>query len=50
MLLENTREFDRSSNYSSDNGLYTGVPDPYGTGKVDKETYDSVSTGDKYCP
>ena len=50
MLLENTREFDRSSNYSSNNGLYTGVPDPYGTGKVDKETYDSVTAGDKYCP
>ena len=50
LLLENTREFDRSSNYSSNNGLYTGVPDPYGTGKVDKETYDSVSAGEKYCP
>ena len=25
LLLENTREFDRSSNYSSNNGLYTGL-------------------------
>ena len=49
LLLENSREFDRS-NYSSNNGLYSGVPDPYGTGKVDKETYDSVSSGEKYCP
>ena len=48
LLLENTREFDRSSNYSSNNGLYTGVPDPYGTGKVDKETYDSITIGEKY--
>ena len=50
LLLNNTREFDRSTNYSDSSGLYTGVPDPYGTGKVDKETYDSVSTGEKYCP
>jgi len=50
LLLENTREFDRSTNYSSNNGLYTGVPDPYGTGKVDKETYDSITVGEKYCP
>ena len=50
LLLNNTREFDRSTNYSDNSGLYTGVPDPYGTGKVDKETYDSVSTGEKYCP
>ena len=33
----------------SNENLSTGVPDPYGTGKVDKETYDSVSIGDKYC-
>ena len=50
LLLENTREFDGSTNYSSNDGLYTGVPDPYGTGKVDKETYESVSAGEKYCP
>ena len=50
LLLENTREFDGSSNYSSNNGLYTGVPDPYGSGKVDKETYDSITIGEKYCP
>ena len=49
MLLENARQID-GSNYSSNNGLYSGVPDPYGTGKVDKETYDSVSAGEKYCP
>ena len=34
---------------SSNENLSTGVPDTYGTGKVDKETYDSVSIGDKYC-
>ncbi len=50
LLLENTREFDGSTNYSSNDGLYTGVPDPYGTGKVDRETYESVSAGEKYCP
>jgi len=50
LLLENTREFDSSTSYSSNDGLYTGVPDPYGTGKVDKETYESVSAGEKYCP
>lgn len=48
LLLENSRQID-GSNYSSNNGLYSGVPDPYGTGKVDKETYDSVSAGEKYC-
>ena len=50
LLLENTREFNSSTNYSSNNGLYTGVPDPYGTGKVDRETYESISAGEKYCP
>ena len=49
LLLENSRQID-GSNYSSNNGLYSGVPDPYGTGKVDKETYDSVTAGEKYCP
>ena len=44
-LLENN---DLYSNSRSEN-LSTGIPDPYGTGKVDKETYDSVSIGDKYC-
>ena len=50
LLLENTREFNSSRNYSSNNGLYTRVPDPYGTGKVDRETYESISAGEKYCP
>ncbi|MFL2633555.1 MAG: hypothetical protein ACJ0OM_01040 [Candidatus Marisimplicoccus sp.] len=49
LLLENSRQID-GSNYSSNNSLYSGVPDPYGTGKVDKETYDSVIAGEKYCP
>ena len=49
LLLENARQID-GSNYSSNIGLYSGVPDPYGTGKVDKETYDSVTAGEKYCP
>ena len=43
LLLDNNNSYgDRSNNYSSNNNLYTGVPDPYGTGKVDKETYDSI--------
>jgi len=25
------------------------VPDPYGSGKVDEETYNSLGIGDKYC-
>ena len=44
-LLENN---DLYSNSRSEN-LTKGIPDPYGTGKVDKETFDSVSIGDKYC-
>ena len=44
-LLENN---DLYSNSRSEN-LSKGIPDPYGTGKVDKETFDSVSIGDKYC-
>ena len=50
LLLDNNNSYgDRSNNYSSNNNLYTGVPDPYGTGKVDKETYDSIGIGEKYC-
>ena len=52
LLLDNNNSYgDRSNsnNYSSNNNLYTGVPDPYGTGKVDKETYESVGIGEKYC-
>tara|TARA_A100000164_G_scaffold377247_1_gene416006 strand:- start:85 stop:336 length:252 start_codon:yes stop_codon:yes gene_type:complete len=49
LLLENSGEFNRS-NYSNNNNLYSGVPDPYGTGKVDIETYNSVTVGEKYCP
>jgi len=44
-LLENN---DLYSNSRSEN-LSKGIPDPYGTGKVNKETFDSVSIGDKYC-
>ena len=46
LLLENTRDYNNSGN----SNLTSGVPDPYGTGKVDKETYESVSEGEKYCP
>ena len=35
---------------TSNNNLGSGVPDPYGSGKVDKETFESVSAGEKYCP
>ena len=50
LLDNNSMGFDGPNNYSSSNNMYTGVPDPYGSGKVDKETYDSVDVGDKYCP
>ena len=45
-LLDNNQINNPSS---SNENLSTSVPDPYGTGKVDKETFDSVSIGDKYC-
>ena len=45
-LLDNNQINNPSS---SNENLSTGVPDPYGTGKVDKQTFDSVSIGDKYC-
>jgi len=44
-LLENNDLYSNSRNEN----LSKGIPDPYGTGKVDKETFDSVSIGDKYC-
>ena len=48
-LLDNNNSYaDRNSYNNSD--LYAGVPDPYGTGRVDKETYDNTNIGDKYCP
>jgi|TARA_B110000914_G_C15517770_1_gene474818 hypothetical protein len=48
-LIDNNSTGNRN-NYSSNNdNLYTGVPDPYGTGKVDKETYESTGIGEKYC-
>ena len=50
LLLQNSGEFNRSYNNLGNNNLTSGVPDPYGTGKVDKETYESVSEGEKYCP
>ena len=34
---------------TSNNNLGSGVPDPYGSGKVDEETYNSLGIGDKYC-
>ena len=43
-LIDNNSTGNRN-NYN----LYTGVPDPYGTGKVDKETYESTGIGEKYC-
>ena len=50
LLLDNNDSYgDRINNSNNNNSLYTGVPDPYGTGKVDKDTYESVSVGDKYC-
>ena len=51
LLLDNKNSYgDRINNSNnSNNNLYTGIPDPYGTGKVDKDTYESVSIGEKYC-
>ena len=50
LLLDNNDSYgDRINNSNTNNNLYTGVPDPYGTGKVDKDTYESVSVGEKYC-
>jgi len=43
-LLDNNIDYQ-----TSDNTLSSGVPDPYGTGKVDEETYNSISVGDRYC-
>ena len=30
-------------------GLDSGYPDRYGSGQVDKETFESTNVGDKYC-
>tara|TARA_X000001036_G_scaffold207817_1_gene195416 strand:+ start:258 stop:509 length:252 start_codon:yes stop_codon:yes gene_type:complete len=46
-LLDNNRLYNESRSNNADSSA--GIPDPYGTGKVDKETYDSVSVGEKYC-
>ena len=49
LLLDNNDSYGDRINNSNNNNLYTGIPDPYGTGKVDKDTYESVSIGEKYC-
>jgi hypothetical protein len=51
LLLDNNNSYgDRNNSTNNTNSnLYTGIPDPYGTGKVDKDTYESVSIGEKYC-
>jgi hypothetical protein len=51
LLLDNNNSYGDRNNSTSNpnNNLYTGIPDPYGTGKVDKDTYESVSIGEKYC-
>ena len=49
LLLDNNNSYGDRVNNSNNNNLYTGIPDPYGTGKVDKDTYESVSIGEKYC-
>ena len=48
-LLDNNNSYADRNSYNN-SGLYSGVPDPYGTGRVDKETYDNTNIGDKYCP
>ena len=40
---------DNNHFYSSNREINSGIPDPYGTGKVNRETYNSVNIGDKYC-
>ena len=40
---------DNNHFYSSNRDINSGIPDPYGTGKVNRETYNSVNIGDKYC-
>tara|TARA_B100000965_G_C18934240_1_gene474365 strand:- start:189 stop:437 length:249 start_codon:yes stop_codon:yes gene_type:complete len=40
------RTFDYQAIRSSES---SGIPDPYGSGKVDEDTYNSVDIGDKYC-
>ena len=51
LLLDNNNSYGDRNNSTNNpnNNLYTGIPDPYGTGKVDKDTYESVSVGEKYC-
>ena len=51
LLLDNNNSYGDRNNSTSNpnNNLYTGIPDPYGTGKVNKDTYESVSIGEKYC-
>ena len=46
-LLDINLLYNESRSNNADSSA--GIPDPYGIGKVDKETYDSVSIGDKYC-
>ena len=48
-LIDNNSTGNRNNYSSNNNNLYTGVPDPYGTGRVDKETYESTGIGEKYC-
>ena len=40
---------DNNHFYSSNRDINSGIPDPYGTGKVSKDTYNSVNIGEKYC-
>tara|TARA_B100001250_G_scaffold270347_1_gene233347 strand:+ start:687 stop:935 length:249 start_codon:yes stop_codon:yes gene_type:complete len=42
--------FDETDSYSNQTpGLDSGYPDRYGSGQVDKETFESTNIGDKYC-
>lgn len=43
-LLNRTFDFQATRNSTS-----SGIPDPYGSGKVDEETFNSVEVGDEYC-
>ena len=43
-LLNRTFDFQASRSSTG-----SGIPDPYGSGKVDEETFNSVEIGDEYC-
>ncbi|MDG2371497.1 MAG: hypothetical protein P8L83_02680 [Flavobacteriaceae bacterium] len=41
--------FEAENFNNSNNQQSTNVPDPYSSGEVDNQTYQSFSVGDEYC-